>query len=258
MSCRTVDLFSFALGAGPCFEQSGTEVEGHHAWHFDSACQGKLRPGRTANNFGLTWSPRPYIPRLDLNDAAVGWPSCLYTTPSFITKSTFFIRPMSSSGLPGTAITSAYLPALTLPKSCVCLSSAAACVVAAWIAYIGGMPACTMYTNSCAFSPCGYTPASVPNAILTPALYALPAVARIFGPTSSALRATCGGYQPSFAFSITNSPAMIVGTYQVPCAFISLMSWSSMNVPCSIESTPPSTARRIASAPCACAATVKP
>src|SRR5579875_3259500 len=71
---------------------------------------------------------------------------------------------------PGIAITSAYLPAPTLPKSCECLSSAAACVVAAWIAYIGGMPACTMYTNSCAFSPCGYTPASVPNAILTPAL----------------------------------------------------------------------------------------
>ena len=39
---------------------------------------------------------------------------------------------------------------------------------------------------------------------------------------------------------------MMVGTYQVPCSFISFMSSSFMKVPCSIESTPPMTARRIA------------
>ncbi len=51
---------------------------------------------------------------------------------------------------------------------------------------------------------------------------------------------------------------MIVGTYQVPRSTINFMSSAFMNVPCSIESTPPRTARRMASAPCACAATVKP
>jgi hypothetical protein len=51
---------------------------------------------------------------------------------------------------------------------------------------------------------------------------------------------------------------MIVGTYQVPCSFMSFMSSSFMKVPCSIESTPPMTARRMASAPWAWAATVNP
>ena len=46
----------------------------------------------------------------------------------------------------------------------------AACVVADWITNIAGMPASTMYLNSRALSPCGYTAASVPNAIFTPAL----------------------------------------------------------------------------------------
>src|SRR5690348_1651994 len=73
-----------------------------------------------------------------------GLPFFLYTVPAFITKSIFFISAMSSSGLPGTATRSAYLPGVTLPRSLSCFNSSAACMVAAWMVNIGGMPACTM------------------------------------------------------------------------------------------------------------------
>ena len=39
----------------------------------------------------------------------------------------------------------------------------------------------------------------------TPAFQALPAVAWMIGPTSSALRATCGGNQPSAAFVLQSA-----------------------------------------------------
>ena len=53
------------------------------------------------------------------------------TLPSFITKLTRFIRLISSIGLPGTATTSAILPAATVPKSLSCRSNCAALMVAA-------------------------------------------------------------------------------------------------------------------------------
>lgn len=56
---------------------------------------------------------------------------CLTTSPPFITKSTSVSSEISSNGLPLTATKSAYLPALTLPKSSCIRSNSAALEVAA-------------------------------------------------------------------------------------------------------------------------------
>ena len=48
----------------------------------------------------------------------------------------------------------------------------------------------------------------------------------------------------------------MVGTYQVPRAFIAAITRSLMWVPCSMLSTPPTTARYMPSSPCAWAATL--
>jgi hypothetical protein len=72
-----------------------------------------------------------------------------------MTKLTLFMRLMSSIGLPGTATTSAILPAATRAQILVLRSKVAALMVAACMVNIGGMPAPTMSSNSCAFWPCG-------------------------------------------------------------------------------------------------------
>ena len=76
---------------------------------------------------------------------------------------------MFSSGLPSTAIRSASRPASILPRSGVPNSSAFT-IVALRIACSGVSPWLTRAVNSCALSPCGNTPASVPKATLSPYL----------------------------------------------------------------------------------------
>src|SRR5882762_11784135 len=65
---------------------------------------------------------------------------CLYTAPSFMTKSTCSRTLMSRSGSAETALTSAYLPGLIEPTSFEWPRRSAAFVVAAWMACIGVIP----------------------------------------------------------------------------------------------------------------------
>ena len=60
------------------------------------------------------------------------------------------------------------------------------------------------------------------------------------------------------AISSVVSPAVSVGTSQVPRSSISSIPSSSRNVPCSIERTPARTARLMPSAPWACDITHRP
>ena len=76
---------------------------------------------------------------------------------------------MSSSGLPGTATTSASLPDSIEPSWSSCPRSCAATIVAERIACIGVMPNFVSYVNSRAsLRSHGNPPTSVPNAIFTP------------------------------------------------------------------------------------------
>src|SRR5439155_220375 len=83
------------------------------------------------------------------------------------TKPTCSSTVTSWSGSPATAMTSANFPGSTAPTRSAHPSRSAAFTVAAWIACIGVSPHRTMWANCFAFQPCGYTPASVPNAIFT-------------------------------------------------------------------------------------------
>src|SRR5258706_7453653 len=106
-----------------------------------------------------------------------------HTTRPYITTVTRSSSVMSASGSRATATRSAYLPAATTPTSeCVHVlasgrhigsSSAAATDVIDRITAAGGIPAVTINLASAAGSMLhGNAPASVPNTILTPRLYA--------------------------------------------------------------------------------------
>src|SRR5438067_3365563 len=92
--------------------------------------------------------------------------SFLKTWPPFITKRTCSRRPMSCNGSPSTATRSARRPGDTSPRFCDSPRSAAATVVALWIACMGVIPYRTMNPNSFAsFSVQAKPPTSVPKEI---------------------------------------------------------------------------------------------
>ena len=109
-------------------------------------------------------------------------------------------------------------------------------------------------TSSSAFFPCGIAGASVPTAIRTPASAAARADDRARGNISAAFERSSGAAEDT---SILSASA-VVGTRNVPRLTISAIVSSSMRKPCSMQSTPASTAARTASAPCVCAATRRP
>src|SRR6516225_6876136 len=172
-----------------------------------------------------------------------------------MTKSTRSSTDTSSSGLAPTAITSADLPGAIVPTSSARSSSLAALTVAALIASHERIPASTRKVNSRAFCPCGPTPMSVPNAIVTPALWERARASLILTPTIIAFSLCAVVNTPSScAISKTVTPAMIVGTWKAPLAMNSSSERASRKLPCSIESTPASSAALMPAAPCACAA----
>src|SRR5262249_6512047 len=93
----------------------------------------------------------------------------LKTFPSFMTKTTFSRTETSWSGSPLTAIRSARLPGSREPASLSRPIRSEAPTVAERIASIGVCPYFTCHANWRVFRPWGYTLASVPKAILTPA-----------------------------------------------------------------------------------------
>src|SRR5882724_9036969 len=107
----------------------------------------------------------------------------LTTWPPFITNPTCSSTVTSWSGSPATPITSANLPGSSAPTRSAQPIRSAALTVAAWIACSGVVPDRTMCANCFAFQPWGYTPASVPNAIFTPACTAFLKFSRCWRPT---------------------------------------------------------------------------
>src|ERR1700730_10186174 len=159
---------------------------------------------------------------------------------------------MSLSTFPGTATTSATLPASSVPTSASIPSSFAASRVPDCNAAAGLIPRSVMSPNSIAFIPWGYTPASVPKAMGTPMRSAALNIAPWAAAAARALAAICGGYVS--ASLPTQYAARRVGTRYTPLAFINLRVASVRKLPCSIESMPASTANLAARSPCACAA----
>ena len=123
--------------------------------------------------------------------------------------------------------------------------------VPARIASIGESPAPTRRPNSRVSVGWGSKMLSVPRAILTPAARARAMARCMFGPTARALAANSPVSRPSPAMRTTASPAIRVETRTVPFWAMRRAPSSSSIEPCSIESTPASTAALIPSAPCA-------
>src|SRR5205823_2164325 len=116
-----------------------------------------------------------------------------------------------------TATISAVLPFSMDPSCDDCPNNSAALTVAHLIASRAGIPPSVMYTNSSQFFPCAYTAASVPKAILIPALYAFAKVACNCEPMLNAFGTMMAGKYPGiFAESATDLPAVSVGTHHVP------------------------------------------
>ena len=137
-------------------------------------------------------------------------------------------------------------------------SSFAPFKVPAIIESIGFIPPhSTISVNSCPFVPCGITPASVPRAMVTRLATASLMALRIAAAAARAFSARKPFSTPLFAKRSTVSPAISVGTRNVPRSRIIFAPSSSKKEPCSIDETPARTAILIPSVPCAWAATLR-